>query len=78
MEEVHTMDMDHSMGMPEWVDQAAAVQATAMAIQDAMALAQLDKALLVALAKANFTQAVGVVPELLVVQDETLEMLLVA
>jgi hypothetical protein len=38
----------------------------------------LDKALLVALAKANITQVVVVVPELLVVQDETLVMLLVA
>jgi hypothetical protein len=78
MEEVHTMDMDHSMVTLGWVDQVAAVLATAMAIQDAMALAQLDKALLVALAKANIIQAVVVVPELLVVQDETLVMLLVA
>jgi hypothetical protein len=64
--------------MVEWVDQAAAVLATAMVIQDAMALAQLDKALLVVLAKANITQAEEEVPVLLVVQDETLEMLLVA
>jgi hypothetical protein len=66
------------MGMLELVDQAAGDQASVMVIQDAMALAQLVKALLVALDKANITQVVVVVPELLVVQDETLEMLLVA
>jgi hypothetical protein len=72
------MDMDHLMVMVEWVDQAAAVLATAMAIQGEMELAQLDKAFLVVLAKANITQAEEEVPVLLVVQDETLEMLLVA
>ena len=78
MVEVHIMDMDHLMVMVEWVDQVAAVQATAMVIQDAMALAQLDKALLAVLAKVNITQAAEEVLVLLVVQDETLEMLLVA
>ena len=59
------------------VVQAAAVQAIAMVIQDEMLLAQLDKALLAVLAKANIIQVVVVALDLLVVQDETQAMLLV-
>jgi hypothetical protein len=63
--------------MLEQVVQGAAVQVIAMAIQDIMLLAQLDKALLAVLAKVNIIQAAAVALELLVVRDETLEMLLV-
>jgi hypothetical protein len=42
-----------------------------------MLLAQLDKALLVVLAKVNIIQAAAAALVLLVVRDETLEMLLV-
>ena len=66
------------MVMVEWAVQAAAVQVIAMAIQGEMGLAQVDKALLVVLAKANIIQAEEEEPELLAVQDETQEMLLVA
>jgi hypothetical protein len=66
------------MVMVEWAVQAAAVQVIAMAIQGEMALGQVDKALLVVLAKANIIQAEEEEPELLAVQDETQEMLLVA
>ena len=66
------------MVMVEWAVQAAAVQVLAMAIQGEMGLAQVDKALLVVLAKANIIQAEEEEPELLAVQDETQEMLLVA